>query len=82
VKSWFDTSTDPRIAAAVAAAEAVARTDVEPTHELARRTGAEAAEKAAQGSRMANQHDEASERTALPTPPDAKSLDAQAPERG
>ncbi len=50
VKEWFDTSTDPRIAAAVAAAEAVARTDVEAPHESARRTGAAAAERAAKGS--------------------------------
>ncbi|MEO6881870.1 MAG: SPFH domain-containing protein [Mycobacteriaceae bacterium] len=54
VADWFDTSTDPKIAAAVAAAEAVARTDVESPHEIARRTGAAAAERAAQTSRSAN----------------------------
>jgi regulator of protease activity HflC (stomatin/prohibitin superfamily) len=58
IKDWFDTSTDPKIAAAVAAAEAVARTDVEPPHEVARRAGAAAAEKAAQASRIANQVEE------------------------
>ena len=66
VKSWFDTSTDPRIAAAVAAAEAVARTDVEAPHEAARRTGAIAAERAAQGSLAANKVDEVAEQPALP----------------
>jgi len=66
VKGWFDTSTDPRIAAAVAAAEAVARTDVEAPHEAARRTGAIAAERAAQGSLAANKVDEVAEQPALP----------------
>jgi len=66
VKNWFDTSTDPKIAAAVAAAEAVARTDVEPPHELARRTGAVAAQKAAQASHNANQRDEPGEQPVLP----------------
>jgi len=66
VKGWFDTSTDPRIAAAVAAAEAVARTDVEAPHEAARRTGAIAAERAAQGSLAANKVDKVAEQPALP----------------
>ena len=67
VESWFDTSTDPKIAAAVAAAEEVARTDVEAPHELARRTGAAAAKKAAQASHHANQMDEPGEQQpALP----------------
>ncbi len=67
VKGWFDTSTDPRIAAAVAAAEAVARTDVEAPHEAARRSGAAAAERAAQGSHIANRMDEPGEaQSALP----------------
>jgi len=67
VKGWFDTSTDPRIAAAVAAAEAVARTDVEAPHEAARRSGAAAAERAAQGSHIANRMDEPGEaQPALP----------------
>ncbi|WP_127783073.1 SPFH domain-containing protein [Rhodococcus sp. X156] len=60
VKDWFDTSTDPKIAAAVAAAEAVARTDVEPPHEVARRTGAAAAEKAAEGLHRATRQEQAS----------------------
>ncbi|GAB2914294.1 SPFH domain-containing protein [Rhodococcus aerolatus] len=51
VADWFDTTTDPRIAEAVAAAEAVARTDVESPAEQARRTGAKSAERAAQASR-------------------------------
>ncbi len=67
VKGWFDTSTDPRIAAAVAAAEAVARTDVEAPHEAARRSGAAAAERAAQGSHIANRMDEPGQaQSALP----------------
>lgn len=51
VADWFDTTTDPRIAEAVAAAEAVARTDVESPAEQARRTGAQSAERAAQSTR-------------------------------
>lgn len=61
VADWFDTSTDPRIAEAVAAAEAVARTDVEAPHEAARRTGAASAQAAAASS----QRDDGS-RAALP----------------
>jgi regulator of protease activity HflC (stomatin/prohibitin superfamily) len=67
IKDWFDTSTDPKIAAAVAAAEAVARKDVEPPHELARRTGAAAAQKAAESSHLANQREDLDEQPALPS---------------
>ncbi|UZJ26208.1 SPFH/Band 7/PHB domain protein [Rhodococcus antarcticus] len=93
VKDWFDTSTDPRIAASVAAAEAVARTDVEAPHEEARRTGAEAAERAAQASHAANQRDEQSQQPALESPttvdpspwqqgPVARRWDEQLPPQG
>ena len=97
VKDWFDVSTDPRIAASVAAAEAVARTDVEAPHEVARRTGGAAAELAAQASYAANRRDEPGEQppsygepAALPAPgpsswsqgPVARRWDDQVPPAG